>query len=318
MNLSIIKKCSRKLKPVPTIFDPGESSNLSAEANHLKSPVSVPRKSPTKRVYQEDQLHVFEEQDKIKSFDDIDSKLAPLGYTFQRYDDHVAFYRLQTNDLNVPEVTDCVRVDRDLHIKLFYKSSPLPLPQWFRHGKDCRLTRKGMMQNFQSYIKSEGEQTFNVLEELKELKFKSKRIFSANIIRYSLLLRYTSLQTYRLLMKEFPFPSLSLLRKTTEGQLDAVKSAKTLKSLGAISIDVVLMFDEMYLQKCEEYSGGEIIGADENNELFKGLLSFMIVGLKENVPYVIKSVPEVKNKWKIDKRADFRLIGNVERLWFQG
>ena len=130
----------KKLKPVPTIFDPGESSNLSAEANHLKSSVSVPRKSPTKRVYQEDQLHVFEEQDKIKSFDDIDSKLAALGYTFQRYDDHVVFYRLQTNDLNVPEVTDCVRVDRDLHVKLFYKSSPL-LPQWFCHGRDCRLTR---------------------------------------------------------------------------------------------------------------------------------------------------------------------------------
>ena len=83
-----------------------------------------------------------------------------------------------------------------------------------------------MMQNFQSYIRSEGEQTFNVLEELKELKFKRKRIFSANIIRYSLLLRHTSLQTYRLLMKEFLFPSLSLLRKITEGQLDAVKSAK--------------------------------------------------------------------------------------------
>ena len=27
--------------------------------------------------------------------------------------------------------------------------------------------------------------------------------------------------------------------------------------------DVVLMFDEMYLQKCEEYCGGEIIGLNE-------------------------------------------------------
>ena len=44
-------------------------------------------------------------------------------------------------------------------------------------------------------------------EELKELK-----------------LRYTSLQTYRLLMKEFPF--LSLLKKN---QLDAVKCVKSLK-----------------------------------------------------------------------------------------
>ena len=27
--------------------------------------------------------------------------------------------------------------------------------------------------------------------------------------------------------------------------------------------DVVLMFDEMYLQKCEEHCGGEIIGLNE-------------------------------------------------------
>ena len=27
------------------------------------------------------------------------------------------------------------------------------------------------------------------------------------------------------------------------------------------------MFEEMYLQKCEEYCGGEITGAIENNEL---------------------------------------------------
>ena len=30
---------------------------------------------------------------------------------------------------------------------------------------------------------------------------------------------------------------------------------------------IVLLFDEMYLQKCEEYFGAEIIGANENNEL---------------------------------------------------
>ena len=54
-----------------------------------------------------------------------------------------------------------------------------------------------------------------------------------------------------------------------------------LKSQGVISEDIVLMFDEMYLQKCAEYCGGEIIGANENNEL--GLLAFMIIGLKENV-----------------------------------
>ena len=108
---------------MPTIFDP-EESHLSEESKHMKSSVSVPRKSPTKRVYQQDQFKLFEEQDKIKSFNDIDSTLILLGYTIQKYDDHVVFYCLETNVLNVPEVTDCVRVDRDLHVKLFYKGSP--------------------------------------------------------------------------------------------------------------------------------------------------------------------------------------------------
>ena len=68
-----------------------------------------------------------------------------------------------------------------------FASSPLPLPQWFRHGTDCRLTRKSVMQNFPNYIRLEEKQMFNILEELKELKFKKKE--------------YSSLQTYQLLMK---------------------------------------------------------------------------------------------------------------------
>ena len=116
-----------------------------------------------------------------------------------------------------------------------------------------------MMQNFLNYIRLEGEQTFSILEELKQLKFKKKRTLLSNAIRYSLLLRYNYLQKYRLLMKDFPFPSLSPLKKSTEGKLDAVKCV--------ICEDIVLMFDEMYLQKCEEYCSVEIIRANENNQL---------------------------------------------------
>ena len=83
---------------MPTIFDP-EGGHLSAKAKHLKSPVSVP-------------FVLFEEQDKIKSFYDIDSTLIISGYTFQIYDDRcVVLYQLETNVLNIPEVTDCERVN---------------------------------------------------------------------------------------------------------------------------------------------------------------------------------------------------------------
>ena len=48
----------------------------------------------------------------------------------------------ETNVLNVSEVTDYVRVDQDVHIKLFYKSSSLLLPQWFRHGRLSSYEKK--------------------------------------------------------------------------------------------------------------------------------------------------------------------------------
>ena len=83
----------KNLRPVPTIFDT-EESHLLAESKYLRLPVSVPRKLPTKRVHQQDQFKLFEEQNKIKSFDDIASTLTTSGYTFQKYDYHVVFYHL--------------------------------------------------------------------------------------------------------------------------------------------------------------------------------------------------------------------------------
>ena len=54
------------------------------------------------------------------------------------------------------------------------------------------------------------------------------------------------------------------------------------------------MFDEMYLQKCEEYFAGDMVGCNSKGYLYKGLVCFMIVGLKKSILYVIKSVPETK------------------------
>ena len=59
----------------------------------------------------------------------------------------------------------------------------------------------------------------------------------------------------------------------------------------SISKDIVVLFDEMYLQKCVEYCGGDFCGSNINNELYKSTVYFMIIGLKENVPYVVKAAP---------------------------
>ena len=48
----------------------------------------------------------------------------------------------------------------------------------------------------------------------------------------------------------------------------------------------------MYLQKREVCTGGELTGADPDGNPYKGIMRFMIAGLKENVSFVVKDIPE--------------------------
>ena len=54
------------------------------------------------------------------------------------------------------------------------------------------------------------------------------------------------------------------------------------------------MADEMYLQKCTQFHGGEYIGADVEGNLYKGVVALMIQGLKKSISFVIKALPETK------------------------
>lgn len=71
-----------------------------------------------------------------------------------------------------------------------------------------------------------------------------------------------------------------------------MKVATTLLQEGAISSDVILMSDEMYLQKSTQFHSGKYIGSNSDGELFSGIVVFMIVGLKQSVPIVVRAVPE--------------------------
>ena len=101
-------------------------------------------------------------------------------------------------------------------------------------------------------------------------------------------------------MQEFKLLSISLLRRITFGKIDTMKTANVLRENGCISKDVILMFDEMFWSKCEEYFSGDVFGADEDGELFKGIVCFMIVGLQSDVPYhAFTTICLVSNERKI-------------------
>ena len=106
-----------------------------------------------------------------------------------------------------------------------------------------------MIENFPTYIKNV-EDPYLILNELqKRQRYKPKGSppFSADLIRYALLLCYTSSQGYKLLLEKFPLPSFTLLEQIQSGGVGSITAVKSLLEKGNLSQDCVLLVDEMYL-----------------------------------------------------------------------
>ena len=82
-----------------------------------------------------------------------------------------------------------------------------------------------------------------------------------------------------------------MLSKLSKEGVQPLKAAKLLLDNQKISKDVVLLVDEMYLQKGLQFHDGKVYGGDCDGDLYKGIMTFMIVGLRKNIPFVIKAVP---------------------------
>ena len=78
-----------------------------------------------------------------------------------------------------------------------------------------------------------------------------------------IILRYTSIQSFKMLLEDFPLPSLSKLGKEKSTLLYMHKLRRRMVKYVKLSVSYLMK----YLQKCEEYFGGEQIGSYENGEL---------------------------------------------------
>ena len=87
--------------------------------------------------------------------------------------------------------------------------------------------------------------------------------------------------------------------------------------MGKIDTDVIMILDEMHLQKEEQYVGGGLIGADKNGELFSGIMTFMIVGLRKCIPWVVKAIPEFNLKGLCIADHLAETIGTVQNAGFR-
>ena len=241
----------------------------------------------------------------------MSEELCPPDYSCYTTNDFIVYHNLIFGKLDgFPTAYEAIQIDNQLHISLRHYNNPVPLLAWFTTGQSARLTSKAMLENFPNYLqnlnKNDEKDLIQELQKRQHYKPKGRPPYSFKMIRFSLLICYMSTQAYKILFQKLSFRSLSLLAKLKSGSMDVINAAKMLKDKGAISKDIILMVDEMHLQKCIQYSGGQYIGADSNENFYKGIIVFMIQGVKESVPIVVKASPEVTltGQWLADEVSD--------------
>ena len=197
---------------------------------------SSSRKPPTERSIASDQLPEYQLNDKIEDFSKIDEGFCPQGYNQKLNKDKATFYKIVECSVNeIPIVTKAIVINSSLNVGLFLRGTPIPLPQWFRKGSDCRLKSKAALDNFPAYIRnyeaSQNQAKKAIVDELQQIKYKKPDNgpkYSLSVLQFALLLRYTSLLAYKLIKEVFPLPSLSLLTKLSRGGVEPLKAVKLL------------------------------------------------------------------------------------------
>ena len=181
----------------------------------------------------------------------MSEKLCPPGYSCYKTNDFIVYYNLIFDELDgFLSVFEAIQIDNQLRVSLRHYNNPVPLSAWFTTGRSARLTSRAMLENFPNYLqnlnKNDENDLIQELQKRQHYKPKGRPPHSSKMIRFSLLIHYTSTQAYKILLQKLPFPSL--LAKLKSGSMDVINAVKMLKDKGAISKDIILMVDEKYLQ----------------------------------------------------------------------
>ena len=170
----------------------------------LKCPFVLPcasiiRKAPKIRLFQKDEIGNFENDDITKIFNDLTAKNASPDYLCHQTKDFlfITKFVLMKSDFSV--VKEAIKISNDMYVYLQIQGNPVPLPQWFINEKNAILT--SMPENFPSCLGNIYSTQNILLNEMNQIQFykaKGRPPYSTSMIRFVLLLCYTSPQAYRL------------------------------------------------------------------------------------------------------------------------
>ena len=103
-------RLTKTLKPVPTIFNSNIQTSQCSSSSHIISPVTVPRRSPRKRIYQDHQSQSFMNYDLINKLSNIEESVSYAGFLFKKNNNYVTFYKIEFSEKRAPAVTECIKL----------------------------------------------------------------------------------------------------------------------------------------------------------------------------------------------------------------
>ena len=287
------------LDPIPTIHP----------ESIPKSQASVPTKSrppPKERICQQDEISIFEEKFRIRQFLDVVEflKQAPEYVDFKLHieENFVTAYNLAICS-GVASVKECITIYIDFRVQLSYEGSPIPLPNYIQESTGHKLIHLDALENLPNYCRNfHSKFDVDVIKELLKLCYFSpcgRPKYSSQVLRFSLILRYTSNSAYSFLKKYIPLPSNSLLRKLKSPSIGNCQALQALRDSNCIGNDIVILLDEMHLQSQVQFDGHTLIGCNADMDMYTSILCFMVVSLRKSIPFVISAIPLIKNSGEI-------------------
>ena len=173
------------------------------QPSSLKTP-TAPRKPPLQQLYQSDQLEDFAKKDEIESFNELSEKNYRPGFQFYRTVNTIIYYKIIFDEKSrFPWILEAIKVDSELHVELQYKNNCVPLPKWFTQGRNAKLTSLSMLHKFHSYLCNLESKADDFLLELSNRQHylpNEQPPYSCEMMRFALLLRYTSGRAYKIFL----------------------------------------------------------------------------------------------------------------------
>ena len=153
-------------------------------------------RKPTNRSVKEDEIQRFMKEDLCSHINNFTEKHCPPRFSFNKLKESVVYYRLDFRN-GIMKVKDLICISIDLKVTLLNEEMSIPLPEWLRTAKSCKMSRVSQLLNLPSCIQNglDGLPPSEILDEVRSLTFlkpQGRPPYSPKVIRYSLILRYSS------------------------------------------------------------------------------------------------------------------------------